>query len=205
MDIKVKKSEEQSAKDITKGERTRIRILEGAIRCIAIQGIEDLTFQAIADECGISQPLVVHYFKKKDQVFPEVIRHLVERSKSRVFIQGTCAAEDIEKYVRSAFAVLEEGSAFAKVYLTLSYRAVFNHHSQSQNNAIKQANIQRIKGILEAGVREGSMSPFLLAERARTINSLLAGVFLDLMTDNIKATDEIIETTVSAARHLAKG
>ena len=62
-----------------KSSESRRKILESAVYCLARIGVEKASISAIAEKSGKSRGLVAHYFPKKSELFPTVIRHIVDQ------------------------------------------------------------------------------------------------------------------------------
>ncbi len=62
-----------------KGVAKRREILDAALRVIAEHGYSGATVKQIADEVGLSQNGLLHYFGSKDSLLIEVLRHRDER------------------------------------------------------------------------------------------------------------------------------
>jgi len=64
---------------LTKGERTRMRILEVAEAMFAAQGYEAATLRDIAGEVPIQQPGLYNYFETKDDLYGAVIEKVFKK------------------------------------------------------------------------------------------------------------------------------
>src|SRR4051812_18083885 len=60
----------------SKAQRTQLAIIESAIKCYATLGIEKSTAERIAKTCGISRPLVQHYFPDREGLLEMSIKYI---------------------------------------------------------------------------------------------------------------------------------
>lgn len=178
---------------ISKGEKTKELAIQSAIHCLAYLGYAETTFQAIADHSGLSQPLVVHYFKKKDNVFPTVIDYLIQRAQAtQLQSQGSSASEDLRAYLVTAVQIFRFAPSTSRVYFTLTYLAIFKDQYKTSYAKIREANIHRLTDIIAKGISHKEFTSGSILLKAQIINSFLAGVFVDLMIANSTASDEEI-------------
>ncbi len=83
-------------------DQRRGQMLRAALDVIAERGFADTRIADIAERIGISPALVIYYFKTKDQLLTEAIRHYEDtwyaEGKRRMDRLGT-AAERLEEFV----------------------------------------------------------------------------------------------------------
>lgn len=183
---------------LSKGERTREKILRSAVQSLAHLGYERTTFQSIADDCGISQPLVVHYFKRKENVFPFVIEYLTSRTRDviQAELDRSCApARRLRDFVRVSISYARKEPEEAKIFLTLSYLAAFDDKYRHSNAEIKSVAVHELIDILVAGVRGGSFHVDELPLTAKLIASYIMGVRMNLLNEKPSFSDDSIIQT----------
>lgn len=88
-------------------EARRIQLMEATIDCIAAHGFSDLTLADVAKAAGLSVGIVNFYFKSKDQLLIETLRHLVEdyikQTNENIRTAGSSAAAQVEAAIDSDF------------------------------------------------------------------------------------------------------
>jgi TetR/AcrR family transcriptional regulator, transcriptional repressor of bet genes len=88
-------------------EARRIQLMEATIDCIAARGFADLTLADVAKAAGLSVGIVNFYFKSKDSLLIETLRHLVadyiQQTNENIRNAGTGAAAQIEAMIESDF------------------------------------------------------------------------------------------------------
>jgi len=183
---------ETSSKSISKGKKTRQRIIQEAMYCIANYGDRDTTFQKIADRCNISQPLVVHYFKAREDIFPTVLMHALEEARSKTVKEidrGNTAKDKLLRYFRVSFSIFRE-SQVSSIYLTLYYFAGFDPKYRDINTQIKQVAIKRISELLKLGIKKGEFRKINVPGTSKLIHNSLVGMLLNTITENPMQSDK---------------
>lgn len=69
---------------MTKGGRTRAKILDTAVRLLAKRGYEGTSFQMIADSLGLTQSAVMHHFPSKHELIDAAVEAAVARNRATV-------------------------------------------------------------------------------------------------------------------------
>ena len=94
------------ARDALK-EARKVQLMEATIDCIAARGFADLTLADIAKAAGLSVGIVNFYFRSKDVLLIETLRHLVadyvQQTNENIRNAGTTAAAQIEAMIESDF------------------------------------------------------------------------------------------------------
>ncbi len=88
-------------------EARRVQLMEATIDCIAARGFADLTLADVARTAGLSVGIVNFYFKSKDQLLIETLRHLVDdyikQTNENFRTAGPGAAAQVEAMIESDF------------------------------------------------------------------------------------------------------
>lgn len=179
---------------ISKGEKTKELAILSAIHCIAKLGYGETTFQAIADHSKLSQPLVVHYFKKKENVFPMVINYLIKMAQEVHVTSELSATQDLKDYLTAAIKIFRLAPNTARVYFTLTYLAVFKDCYKNSYSKIKDVNIRRLADIISKGIERNEFSSGSILLKAQMINCFIAGILVDLLVlESVSTDEEILE------------
>lgn len=67
-----------------KGERTRLQIIEGAIRVVGKSGVAAATHRAVAKEAGVSLSTTTYYFTSLDDLLTQAFSALVRELRTRL-------------------------------------------------------------------------------------------------------------------------
>jgi TetR/AcrR family transcriptional repressor of bet genes len=94
------------ARDALK-EARRIQLMEATIDCIAARGFAELTLADVAKAAGLSVGIVNFYFRSKDVLLIETLRHLVadyiQQTNENIRSAGPSAAAQVEAMIESDF------------------------------------------------------------------------------------------------------
>lgn len=179
---------------LTKGEITRKKILEGAMRVLSIHGEHGMTFEKIAKSCGVSQPLVVHYFKTRDKIFPALLNYVMDFTlhiTERAINESQDPRLQLEKYFLVSIEIIRSQPEVAHFYMTLYYLSCFDKRIASVNDKLRSEATERIAKILKSGVESGYfvVNPYLggkvngLEATAKMIHNLLTGSILNFISE----------------------
>lgn len=169
-----------------KGDLRRIQIIEGASYCLTRLGDRKTTFQAIADYCKVSQPLVVRHFQNRENIFPVVLDYWIQRAvvKTEQSLANEGSPEKkIRNYLRVSIEIFRDGD-FAPIYILLHYLAMSDEFYRLKNTAIKTTAINRLKKIIEAGISDESFLPVNAELVAKTIHNNLVGFVISQVTES---------------------
>lgn len=72
-----------AAKDPSKAQETRVKLLDGALRTLTEQGIAKTSARSIAAAAGVNQALVFYHFGSVDDLLAEACRYGTEQRVSR--------------------------------------------------------------------------------------------------------------------------
>lgn len=187
-EVKVKKTRKK-----IKGLKTQERIIESAIHCLAHLGHATTTFQSIADHCGISQPLVVHYFKKRENVFPHVIDYLIRRTQNAIHIEverTDSATLQLKKFIRLSLLAVRSDANSAKVFLTLNFLAAFEDRFRDSSSQIKQMVSNELIEILVEGIKTKEFNVKEVPLTARMLTAYITGIRMTMLNEKSMFTDE---------------
>ena len=111
-------------KTVRKRRPVRALVVEAAVNLIEASGVATLTLEAVAAAAGVSKGGLLHYFRSKDALLTEVIRHHVERHEAE-WLEVAAAVSDVGRREADLIAGYLRRS-FTGVALTyLSARALF--------------------------------------------------------------------------------
>lgn len=69
---------------IVEHDKRKSEILEKSLELFCNEGFEDVTFQKIANACGVTRTTLYIYFKNKQEIFVWSIRHLTEAIEAKL-------------------------------------------------------------------------------------------------------------------------
>ncbi len=169
---------------IRKSERRQQQILEAAIKSYARIGIEKTTLNKLAKICGISRPLIIHYFVNSDKLAEAVIHH-IRRSFQEDAIKPLRHSNDPEEqlvgYVKATFQWVEAKREHAVVWLFFFYYCGVSAKFRKMNTALVQTGTDRVTQMVEnLGYLKGAKARRV----AKDIQNFIAGWLVAAVTEN---------------------
>ncbi len=91
---------------LTKGERTRLQILERSIECFVKHGFDGASYTELARLCEVNRGLFFHYFDSKQKLIEAALGHVGANLRGftdEFMIQRDDISDIIERYVDATF------------------------------------------------------------------------------------------------------
>jgi AcrR family transcriptional regulator len=176
-----------------KSGKTKLKVIKSATKCLAELGIEATTFQAIADQAKLSQPLVVYHLKTRSNIFASVIGHIMDEaliSTEEALKKYPSAEIQLKEYIRISLKIFRQDIYTARIYMAFYYLSSFDPFYRAMNEQIKSEATQRVLNILAVGIGQGEFKMEDPLLTAKLIHTYLVGLLLNLATENAKFTDE---------------
>ncbi len=192
---------------LTKGQRTRLLILEGAFEVIGLNGIEDTSFKMIADKVGLSQQGVMNHFKNRDMLFMGVLGHIKEKLYFEIeqsFTPYDDAFTLIKKHFLAQLTMVEKYPISIGLYLWLYYKASHNQKYQDLYTETYQSVKNEYIKYIMAGKREKIFhteeDPNLVAEK---LHDSFMGSIINFSTthDYPQKKDDLVAKWIDVITH----
>lgn len=171
-----------SSLGVTKGEQSRARILQEAIRCVAAGGLAETSFQKIADHCGLTQSAVMHHFKNKKILVEAMLQKIVETNHAIVQSKLPAEGKPLEfllAHFDGNFSWAKKKPEQASVIVLLYYYGSFEQEFAELYTRVRKVAVKTIQFYL----------PNKEARLAEAIHSFLLGSLLNLVaTQQIQST-----------------
>jgi TetR/AcrR family transcriptional repressor of bet genes len=179
------------ARDALK-EARRIQLMEATIDCIAARGFADLTLADVAKAAGLSVGIVNFYFKSKDVLLIETLRHLVadyvQQTNENIRNAGTSAAAQIDAMIESDFhrtiANRKRVTVWYAFWGETRWRPEFLKICQQLSDSFHD----ETRAAFARLVAEGGYSNIDADLVARGFDAMIDGLWLDMLI-NPKAVD----------------
>ncbi|MBT3585107.1 MAG: TetR/AcrR family transcriptional regulator [Halobacteriovoraceae bacterium] len=172
-----------------KGEVTRDRITQAAIRLFVKHGFEKTSFQMIATKCKMSQQGVMGHFPTKDHLFQRVLLQIKDKVYAKIndsFDIYDNAYEKIIKHFKAQLAITSEDPVFMQIYLLFYYKASYMPvYRQAYDETLKEVR-KLYMGYLLAGKREGL---FLFEEDVELVAERLHSFFMGSLINYTSSSD----------------
>src|SRR5688572_780067 len=193
------------ARDALK-EARRVQLMEATIDCIAARGFADLTLADVAKTAGLSVGIVNFYFKSKDVLLIETLRHLVadyiQQTTENIRTAGTSAAAQVEAMIDSDFhrtvANRKRVTVWYAFWGETRWRPEFLKICQQLSDSFHE----ETREIFAKLVTEGGYADIDADLVARGFDAMIDGLWLDMLI-NPKAVDrdaakQVVRTYLAA-------
>jgi AcrR family transcriptional regulator len=159
---------------VVEHEKRRREILGKALDVFIDEGFEDVTFQKIADRCGITRTTLYIYFRNKKEIFNYSIKQLlVEVENDLIRVHKDKSLSWIEKLIKVISLILdrlEENRRFLTV--VLNYLLYIAKSDSDPDIRVRKRTI-RMRHILATIVIEGIRAGELARINVKTADDLL--------------------------------
>lgn len=174
----------KDANQKVKDER-REKILASALALYASKGLAATKISDIAERTGMSQGLVYHYFKSKEQIFICLIRHAMERMNEAAQNLEKLPITAREKVVLAVEGLLkgfETNESTANYYFLITQTALAEAYPEEAKEIIRTQNdvkYQVMVRIFMQGQVDGTVKDFDPQEMATQFFSSINGLALN--------------------------
>ena len=161
---------------VVEHEKRRYEILEKALDVFVDEGFWDVTFQKIADRCGITRTTLYIYFKNKREIFNFSIKQFLQNLENNINdIRNKKALSHTEKLIQVMnviFERLEENSRLLSVVMyylvhSMKMKGDFDPDYRVRRRTVRVRRI--LATILIEGIRAGEFSPELNVKDANEL------------------------------------
>lgn len=157
----------------------RSQVINGAKTCIMEKGLHSFSVKDIAKQAGVSTGVIYHYFKNKDDLLAQVLRHVFNKTHQAVMEKVDHLQEfrqKLEAYLTEISRVPTENGEFYRVFM--NYIGLAPYHEEVHHITKRFiGNIQNyIEEIIGLGVRQGRVAPDKQQVLAPIVSSLAMGI-----------------------------
>jgi AcrR family transcriptional regulator len=142
---------------VVEHEKRRREILKKALDVFMDEGFEDVTFQKIADRCGITRTTLYIYFKNKKEIFNYSIKQLLQEVENEIIEvrkdRGPSHTEKLIRVMTVIFEKLEENRQLLAVIL--NYLFYISKSGYDPYNRVRRRTL-RMRHILASMIIEGT-------------------------------------------------
>lgn len=180
-------------------------ILDRSLQLFAEQGYQSVTFQKIADRCGLSRTILYKYFKEKREIFDEAILRVTGRLDEEyrgILQQGGCVTDQLTAIMGRTFEMLQEQELLLNVIL---YYLIHLRKTGERNIRRITKHTYKVRRLfvrlLLRGVESGELRPVDIQSAVHALYGMLeAFVFQITVTERMN-----YERNIAAVRLLIKG
>lgn len=167
---------------VVEHEKRKHDILEKAFTMFLEEGYEDITYQKIADRCGITRTTLYVYFKNKKDIFLWSIKQLtsdIEKQLLSIIKNPELTASDCLKQILfKLFDIAENNQVFFKVLL--NYLVQLEKSGADVNKRVTRRVI-RIQHLMNTVIIRGQKAGQLKQFSVKDINDQLYMIIEDAM------------------------
>lgn len=163
---------------VVEHDKRKHEILAKALDVFIEDGYEDVTFQKIADRCGITRTTLYIYFKNKREIFLFSIKQLLsdidDSLQTDIFAKNLSAAEKLR---RMLFTILDTCAANKKLFqVLLAYLIQLQKSGKDPNERVRRRVVKlrhTISSLIIQGIGAGELKSDLNVKAA---NDMLYGL-----------------------------
>ena len=191
----------------TKSQQRQLEIIKAAIALYAKIGFDKATYEKIAEKCGVSRPLIQHYFSTREELFRASVTYIRAHMQGLAieYLQkGKTSEEQLELYVRSCFVWARKHSSYAKVWMLYFYFATIRKDLKELHGELTKMGAQRLAALLQQGKLEGVFQSNDHIANAKMIQAMITGGLVNSITEDFPGKgesfeDQIVEQCLSIA------
>ena len=143
-------------------EATRQRILEAATQEFARKGFDGARIDDIARQATANKQMLYHYFGNKDDLFTKVLEdayQALREHEAEVDLDKLPANEAILALLESTWQHYLENPELIRLLAAENQMEARHLKANNSFQEINDAHVNRMKGLLERGQREGNVRP----------------------------------------------
>lgn len=176
-------SKDSKSRGLTKGQKTKAKILKKAIQLMGQMGSFEITFEQLAKASKVTRPLIHHYFPKQQDLFEEAVLIIRKNYQKHVVGRMEIAKTPKEKliaYLESAMDWTDYYPEHMAVWLLYFAAARLRDHERQINTQLVDIGHDRIQNLINE-LNPNSKTD--LFDRAKMIQTLLTGSIVSLATE----------------------
>jgi AcrR family transcriptional regulator len=162
---------------IVEHEKRRREILKKALDVFMDEGFEDVTFQKIADRCGITRTTLYIYFKNKKEIFNYSIKQLLQEVENEITeVRKDCGLSHTEKLIRVMTVILEKLEENQQLLtVVLNYLFYISKSGYDPDYRVRRRTV-RMRHILASMIIEGTRAGEFAKIKVREAAAVLYGM-----------------------------
>ncbi|MCF7793425.1 MAG: TetR/AcrR family transcriptional regulator [Candidatus Cloacimonetes bacterium] len=178
----------------------REEILEAAQHAFLKYGIEKITLDDIAHECGIQKTALYYYFKNKEELLAEMIllkiNEIQDRIKKAVDAAGS-VKEKLRTYMSTKINIMRENMQFLQLFDKEGLPMRAQKFLEENKQKLMQTDFCLVKDIIKQGIKNQKVSYELKDSLVLMILGVTYGTFVGRYLEDANwDVDEMIETSI---------
>jgi AcrR family transcriptional regulator len=198
--------------ELSRGEKTKLKIIETAILTFAGTSSEDLSYEDIAKKGSLNRSLINYYFPQRKDLFLTVmkyIRALYQEIAIAEFSKSDDPEEMFKLYVQSTFLWINTTPQHVKVWILFWFLASSHGEMQGFHKELTEMGKERIISILKQIKNEKNKKPKIesskqeLEYKAKSIQRVITGAIIEAMTEPFENLKALEQDTLRQCLHTA--
>ncbi len=166
-----------------KGDLRKIAIIEAAIECVATEGIEHTSFEAIGKRLDIGRAHVAYYFPNRSDLIEATFKFAIGTGQT-FSVENLKAAHPsrnpLEAFVNGTFEWFHTFPNHARVFLLLYYLASYDKKLRKLHDEIRATGAARIAAALEPMISKNHKKD--VPELAKLVQAILTGYLVEFFS-----------------------
>jgi AcrR family transcriptional regulator len=188
-------------------DKRRREILEKALDVFIDEGFEDVTFQKIADRCGITRTTLYIYFKNKKDIFNFSIKQLLQNVEDDITGVRKEKLSHTSKLVRVMTVIIERLEENRRLlFVVLNYLFYIAKSDYDPDYRVRRRTV-RFRHILATmlieGIADGEFAGVNVKDAVEFLYGILESAVFRLAALRRTGVDELKQAVVLAVRRLA--
>lgn len=198
-------------RELSKSDKRRLEILEGAIKAYSAVNYDHVSFDDIAAPAKTSRRLVSHYFPDKQELFEttmKLIRGQYQASVIAAFNQSNDPLTQFQAYVRSAVAWAHQQPVHLRAWILFFLVSSQKDRYRDLHASLTEMGANRIMAFMTAIAPEEKRARLKNEElhfAAKTIQRIITGAIIEICSERKKSEYlQVEEEAVKASLIIAK-
>ncbi|MCX8059033.1 MAG: TetR/AcrR family transcriptional regulator [Spirochaetes bacterium] len=167
--------------------RRKEKIMISTYLTISEKGYSTITIKDIAERANFSRGLLFYYFDSKEHIFIETLKWVNERISKRLEKKLSNIMDPCEKMkikLEDSFLSIKENRLFYLFYLDFLREGARDKIFYGPNKEFNNSAIEKIKRILDEGVKSGDFYDDLnIEDVAKVIKAIVDGLLIQWLFD----------------------
>lgn len=192
-----------------KGDLKKLEIIKAAVDILATKGLDNTTYEAIAQEIGTRRAHIAYHFSDKSDIFFAAVKYILATYQNETALQlkGAESGEEmLGRYVSSTFEWARKNPHQVSVMLLLYYMCTTTERFIELNTEVRLAGKKRLSYLLSK-LEKSKIKSTDLDTLAATIGDLISAGIIAATTQKDLGLEEMrlktlatVETLVAAHR-----
>ena len=193
---------------VVEHDKRRHEILEKALDVFMDEGFEDVTFQKIADRCGITRTTLYIYFKNKREIFNYSIKQLLQRVENDISEIRKTKGLSLRDQLTGVMSVIIDRLAENQrlLMVVLNYLSYLSKGDNDPDYRVRRRTVRMrhiLNTILIEGIRAKEFAPVNVKEANEALYGILEAAVFRLAILNRGNVDDLKNAMMMMVRRIA--